>query len=126
MEDTRMKHRNALILTVAVLAAMMFCVRSSISQTPGFATHSNWSPTNPTSTANSRMLMQQGQNAVGANQVVLVDTEKQVMSVYWIAPDTGVIQLKSVRNISADLQLDEFNGSDPTPSKVRSILTQPK
>ncbi len=41
-------------------------------------------------------------------QIVLVDTNTKTMSVYHIAPDTGIISLKSVRRMDADFALDEF------------------
>jgi hypothetical protein len=43
-----------------------------------------------------------------AEYVALVDPVSRVMSVYAIDPDTGEIRLKSVRNVSWDLQMDEF------------------
>ncbi len=95
------------------------------SQSSGTVPATGWSLPSPTSTANENMLMHSGFSSTGANQVILVDTAKKVMAVYFIAPDTGGIQLKSVRNLAADLQLEEFNGADPSPSKVRSILSQP-
>ncbi len=44
------------------------------------------------------------------------------MAVYHIAPDMGVIELKSVRNIDADLKLKDFNGTKPTPDEVRAVV----
>ena len=55
-------------------------------------------------------------------QMVVVDTATKAISVYHVQQDTGIIVLKSVRRIDADLALDEFNAADPSPSKVRSIL----
>jgi hypothetical protein len=97
----------------------------SNSQMPGLPPSAVWSFPSPTSTGNAQMLMHSGHSSSGANQIILVDTAKQVMAVYFVAPDTGIIQLKSVRNLAADLQLEEFNGADPSPAKVRSILKQP-
>lgn len=57
--------------------------------------------------------------------VALMDTNRKVMSVYHINKMTGEIVLKSVRNVSWDLLLDEFNGASPTPREIRS-LTQSK
>ncbi len=37
---------------------------------------------------------------------------------------TGVISLKSVRNIHADLLMDEFNTESPLPKEIRAILDQ--
>lgn len=54
--------------------------------------------------------------------VALVDPERRVMGVYQIDPSSGEIQLKSVRNVQWDLQMDEFNGTSPAPRDVRAML----
>lgn len=57
-----------------------------------------------------------------ADLVALIDTRTRVMSVYRIDRGSGEITLASVRNVSWDLQLDEFNGTKPTPRDVRSLI----
>ncbi|MCA9104294.1 MAG: hypothetical protein R3B96_19200 [Pirellulaceae bacterium] len=52
--------------------------------------------------------------------VALVDPVARVMSVYQIDRNSGEITLRSVRNVTWDLELDEFNGTRPTPREVRS------
>lgn len=51
--------------------------------------------------------------------VALVDPRARVMSVYQIDRNSGEITLRSVRNVTWDLQLDEFNGTRPTPREIR-------
>jgi hypothetical protein len=58
----------------------------------------------------------------GKQQVVVVDSKTRTMSVYHVEHSSGVITLKSVRNISADLLMDEFNTSSPVPSEIRAML----
>ena len=60
----------------------------------------------------------------GRQQVTVIDPEDRVMSVYHIDPSTGAISLKSVRNISADLRIDDFNGGAPAPREIRALLDQ--
>jgi len=60
----------------------------------------------------------------GRQQVVVIDSKSRVMSVYHIEHTTGVISLKSVRNIEADLLMDEFNTGNPLPREIRAILDQ--
>ncbi len=55
-------------------------------------------------------------------QVTLIDPETRVVGVYHIDAATGEIVLKSIRNIHWDLQMNEFNGTSPLPSEVRSML----
>ena len=50
--------------------------------------------------------------------VALVDPIQKVMGVYQIDAESGEILLKSVRNVNWDLQLDEFNGSSPSPREI--------
>jgi hypothetical protein len=54
--------------------------------------------------------------------VVVVDPNTNGMSVYHIDRTTGEITLKSVRNVRWDLQMEEFNGVNPTPQDIRSLL----
>ena len=56
-------------------------------------------------------------------QVTVIDAKARIMSVYHIENTTGVISLKSVRNIRADLLMDEFNTESPLPREIRAILT---
>jgi hypothetical protein len=117
--------RTLICAILALIGLVVVGTRYSNSQSSGTVPAAGWSLPSPTSTANDSMLMHNGFSSSGNQQVILVDTAKRVMAVYFIAPDTGGIQLKSVRSIAADLQLEEFNGADPSPSKVRSILNQP-
>ena len=60
----------------------------------------------------------------GRQQIVVIDPKSRVMSVYHIEHTTGVISLKSARNIHADLLMDEFNTESPLPKEIRAILDQ--
>jgi len=57
-------------------------------------------------------------------QITLIDPVLRTMSVYHIEKDTGEITLKSVRRFHWDLQMEEFNGVDPTPRDIRSLIEQ--
>ncbi len=58
----------------------------------------------------------------GFQQLTLIDTTQRVMSVYHVERATGRIALKSVRDVNWDLQMEEFNGSSPTPREIQSLL----
>ena len=62
--------------------------------------------------------------AEGRQQVTVIDSRSLVMTVYHIEHATGTISLKSVRNIRADLLLDEYNTASPLPREIRAILKQ--
>jgi hypothetical protein len=57
-------------------------------------------------------------------QITLIDPVLRTMSVYHIEKDTGEITLKSVRRFHWDLQMEEFNGVEPTPRDIRSLIEQ--
>ena len=60
--------------------------------------------------------------ADGQQQITVIDSKTRVMAVYHAAHKTGVIALKSVRDISSDLMMDEFNTDSPLPREIRAIL----
>lgn len=54
--------------------------------------------------------------------LTIVDPQLRTIGVYHINGDTGEIHLKSVRNFSADLQIDQFNSNSPLPKEIREGL----
>lgn len=58
----------------------------------------------------------------GRQHITLIDPRTAMMSVYGIDPNTGEIALRSVRNVRWDLQMDEYNGTNPSPREIRSLL----
>lgn len=62
--------------------------------------------------------------ADGHQQVVVIDSKTKGMSVYHIDHKTGTSTLKSVRNLQADLEMDEYNTDNPLPREIRAILNK--
>ena len=58
----------------------------------------------------------------GDLQVVVIDSQRRVMSVYEITAASGAITLKSVRNVQWDLMIEEYNGAKPYPREIRTLL----
>jgi hypothetical protein len=54
--------------------------------------------------------------------VTVIDPRQRVMSIYHVDRATGEIALRSVRNLTWDLQLIEFNSGKPLPQDIRSGL----
>ncbi|MGL4515028.1 MAG: hypothetical protein ACRCT8_18235 [Lacipirellulaceae bacterium] len=54
-----------------------------------------------------------------AASVVILDPVRRVLAVYHIDSASGQISLKSVRNLTWDLQLEGFNTKEPQPAEVR-------
>lgn len=55
-------------------------------------------------------------------RVIIIDPVQRVMGVYHISRSNGEIQLKSVRNLSGDLQLQQFNSSGLSPAEINQTL----
>ncbi len=56
------------------------------------------------------------------DQIAIIDPKKKSLATYQVNKANGEISLKSVRSIHWDLQLDEFNGTSPTPKQIQSIV----
>lgn len=57
----------------------------------------------------------------GPQAVVVVDPGQRVLAVYHVDKTTGEISLRSVRNITWDLQMVEFNSGEPLPQDIRTM-----
>ncbi|MCA9184901.1 MAG: hypothetical protein R3E01_23315 [Pirellulaceae bacterium] len=62
--------------------------------------------------------------STNVQQIVLIDKQRRVLSVYHVESQSGAIALKSVRNCSGDMLMDEFNTSEPKPQEIRAVLEQ--
>ena len=51
-------------------------------------------------------------------QIVVIDPLRRAMCIYHVDTPTGTVTLKSARNISGDLQIEEFNANEPLPSEI--------
>ncbi|HEX4415003.1 MAG TPA: hypothetical protein VH107_15310 [Lacipirellulaceae bacterium] len=58
----------------------------------------------------------------GALTVTVIDPRQRVMAVYHVDRSSGEITPKSIRNISWDLQMIEYNSGKPLPQDVRNGL----
>ena len=56
--------------------------------------------------------------------VTVVDPRQRVLAVYHVDRVSGQIALKSVRNITWDLQMPEYDTGEPLPKDIRSSLAQ--
>ncbi len=60
--------------------------------------------------------------AENRQQLTVIDPRTLAMAVYHVDSTSGVISLKSVRNIQFDLRMSEFNSQSPTPREIQSML----
>ncbi len=71
----------------------------------------------PTSNLITHVLPAEG----GTPAVIVVDPSQRVLAVYHVDKATGEIALRSVRNITWDLQMVEFNSGEPLPQDIRNM-----
>ena len=61
--------------------------------------------------------------------LTVLDPVNQSLAVYHVylsGPDAGKCELKSVRNIFADLKLYDYDSMKPLPKDIRAVVEQPK
>jgi hypothetical protein len=63
-------------------------------------------------------------SADGRQMLTVIDPQRQTLAYYQIDATRGEIVLKGVRNLHWDLQIEEYNGTSPLPSEVRSLVEQ--
>ena len=107
---------------VAIIAAIIVCqLWSNLFSQTGFVTNPTSVTPVPSAAGVSSIQVVSTTLPNGLQQIVLVETNSRVMSVYQIPPQDGKIQLKSVRNLNSDFALEEFNAMTPLPSELRQI-----
>jgi hypothetical protein len=57
----------------------------------------------------------------GRQQITVIDPRSRVIAVYHVDRATGALSLKSVRNVSWDLLIEDFNSANPTPREIRAL-----
>lgn len=57
--------------------------------------------------------------------VTVVDPRQRAMAIYHVDRSTGEITLRSVRNLTWDLQMVQYNSGNPLPQDIRSGLQHP-
>jgi len=111
-----MRHSFVGALLVAGLVIAATAARSLSQQAPA-------PPVDLQTTSQSSALIANFSTADGQPQVVtVIDPRQRVMAVYHVDRTTGQITPKSVRNITWDLQMIEFNSGNPLPQDIRSGL----
>ncbi|QDT69681.1 hypothetical protein MalM25_26200 [Planctomycetes bacterium MalM25] len=64
------------------------------------------------------------ENPNGPHTALFFDPVRQVFAVYHIDSGSGQIMLKSIRSLSADLRLEQFNSSNPAPKDIQAMLEE--
>jgi hypothetical protein len=53
--------------------------------------------------------------------LTIIDPQQRRVAVYHVSRETGMIELKSVRNIAWDLGMDYFNTGGLTPEEIKAM-----
>lgn len=120
-------------LSVRVLGPllMMFLATSAVGQTPetgspladmpefGAAVETLTHSESPQNKGQGGITCQILPNPQGHYTAFVFDSVRGVLAVYMVDQGTGQINLKSVRQVSWDLRLEEFNTNKPLPSDLR-------
>ena len=61
----------------------------------------------------------------GRRLLVVIDQQGRHAAVYHLDAATGTLTLKSCRDLSWDLSLDDFNAPEPKPDALRKMLQLP-
>lgn len=54
--------------------------------------------------------------------MIVVDPATRHAAVYHVDPDRGTLTLRSARDISWDLMVEDFNAQEPKPAALRNLL----
>jgi hypothetical protein len=103
-----------------VFAGLVVAIFAAVAQPE--AVYTGRVPTSPV-TASGQLITLASQLGENRQQLVVIDPELHVMSVYHI-DSAGEITLKSVRNFHWDLQMEHHNGTSPLPGEIRSMIGQ--
>jgi hypothetical protein len=88
------------------------------SSEPAVVSSRAFAPNGPaSSTLTTHVIPSEG----GPHAVVVVDASQRVMAVYHVDRASGEIILRSVRNLTWDLQMMEFNSGEPLPQDIRDM-----
>lgn len=78
--------------------------------------------TAPNPTGNDGLSVAHVELSDGRQQTTVIDVRTRTMAVYHIDSRSGVITLKSVRNLGWDLQIDDYNSGKPPPREIRTLV----
>jgi hypothetical protein len=107
--------RIAVVGTVVAIGLVMASLTWAIGPDGGISSRGGVSPV----VGSSRLETVVTSLGDQVQQVLLVDPEQRVMTVYHITK-TGEIVLKSVRYFHWDQRIEQFNSPNPSPREIRS------
>jgi hypothetical protein len=97
---------------------------SHLGTPPGAAGQRQSSPGDalPETTDSGTLWLHAAPSGADRQLLLVVDRQTRHAAVYQIDGSTGGLALRSTRNLSWDLLLDDFNGREPTPAALKNML----
>ena len=105
------------IVFVVVTGMLFWLLSPSLATMHGQTAYSQQSA--ESRTAESSLQILSTMLPTGVQQLSVLDSQAKSLAIYHIEPSSGKLQLKSVRTLRWDLQMDHFNGQSPLPSELR-------
>lgn len=62
----------------------------------------------------------------GRQMLLLLDQQSRCLAIYHVDAIAGTVQLKSTRDLTWDLMIEEFNAQEPRPSSLKKMAEMPK
>jgi len=62
----------------------------------------------------------------GRQMLLVVDQQNRALAIYHVDPANGTLTLKSTRDVSWDLLVEDFNCQEPRPAALKKMLEIPK
>jgi hypothetical protein len=56
----------------------------------------------------------------------VLDQQSRCLAIYHVDAVAGTVQLKSTRDLTWDLMIEEFNAQEPRPSSLKKMAEMPK
>ena len=79
----------------------------------------------PSAPANGPLWISESPLDESRRLLIVVDQERRQAAVYHVDAAAGTLALKSCRNLTWDLTLDDFNAQEPKPDTLRNMLQLP-
>ena len=101
----------------AAIAIVVCSAATATSQAPGQRV-----PAAPGAAGTAGLWVSESPLDDGRRLLIVVDPATRHAAVYHVDSASGALTLKSARDISGDLALDEFNAQEPRPAAIRKML----
>jgi hypothetical protein len=62
----------------------------------------------------------------GRQMLLVLDQQSRCLAIYHVDAVAGTVQLKSTRDLTWDLMIEEFNAQEPRPSSLKKMAEMPK